>query len=63
MYVGEYAEQDAALTLKLWQHFKIKMRQDEVESIFGVETDVFPVLLEMTRRGIRFDRDQVRPDD
>jgi len=30
MYVGEYAEQDAALTLKLWQHFKIKMRQDEV---------------------------------
>lgn len=58
MYVGEYAEQDAALTLKLWQHFKIKMRQDEVESIFGVETDVFPVLLEMTRRGICFDRDK-----
>ena len=56
MYVGEYAEQDAALTLKLWQHFKIKMRQEEVESIFNVETDVFPVLLEMTRRGIRFDR-------
>ena len=58
MYVGEYAEQDAALTLKLWQHFKIKMRQDEVESIFNLETEVFPVLLEMTRRGIRFDRNQ-----
>jgi len=58
MYVGEYAEQDAALTLKLWQAFKIKMRQDEVESIFQLETDVFPVLLEMTRRGIRFDRDK-----
>lgn len=56
MYVGEYAEQDAALTLKLWQHFKIKMRQEEVESIFNLETEVFPVLLEMTRRGIRFDR-------
>lgn len=56
MYVGEYAEQDAALTLKLWQHFKIKMRQDEVESIFNLETEVFPVLLNMTRRGIRFDR-------
>jgi DNA polymerase I-like protein with 3'-5' exonuclease and polymerase domains len=56
MYVGEYAEQDAALTLKLWQHFKIKMRQEEVESIFDLETEVFPVLMNMTQRGIRFDR-------
>ena len=58
MYVGEYAEQDAALTLKLWQAFKIKLRQDEVESIFNLETDVFPVLFEMTRKGILFDRDK-----
>jgi len=56
MYVGEYAEQDAALTLKLWQHFQIKMRQEEVESIFTLETEVFPVLMNMTQRGIRFDR-------
>lgn len=56
MYVGEYAEQDAALTLKLWQHFQIKMRQEEVESIFNLETEVFPVLMNMTQRGIRFDR-------
>jgi DNA polymerase I-like protein with 3'-5' exonuclease and polymerase domains len=56
MYVGEYAEQDAALTLKLWHHFKIKLRQDEVESIFDLETEVFPVLMNMTQRGIRFDR-------
>ena len=58
MYVGEYAEQDAALTLKLWHHFKIKMRQDEVESIFDLETAVFPVLLELTLKGIRFDRER-----
>jgi DNA polymerase I-like protein with 3'-5' exonuclease and polymerase domains len=56
MYGGEYAEQDAALTLKLWQHIKIKMRQDEVESIFNLETEVFPILLNMTQRGIRFHR-------
>lgn len=56
MYVGDYAEQDAALTLELWQHFKVKMRQDEVESIFNLETEVFPILLNMTQRGIRFDR-------
>ena len=56
MYVGEYAEQDAALTLKLWQCFKPLLKKDEVESIFNVETDVFPVLLDMTYKGIRFDR-------
>ena len=58
MYVGEYAEQDAALTLKLWQTFKIRMRQDEVESIFNLETEAFPVLHNMTSRGIRFDRNK-----
>ena len=56
MYVGEYAEQDAALTLKLWQHFKIKMRQDEVESIFDIETELLPILIDLTFQGIRFDR-------
>ena len=56
MYVGEYAEQDAALTLKLWQCFKPLLKKEEVESIFNVETEVFPVLLDMTYKGIRFDR-------
>jgi DNA polymerase I-like protein with 3'-5' exonuclease and polymerase domains len=56
MYVGDYAEQDAALTLKLWQAFKTKMRIDDVESIFKLETEVFPVLFNMTYNGIRFDR-------
>jgi len=56
MYVGEYAEQDAMLTLKLWQCFKPLLKKDEVESIFNVETEVFPVLLDMTHKGIRFDR-------
>jgi len=60
MYVGQYAEQDAALTLKLWQHFKIKMRQEEVESIFDLETEVFPILLNMTHKGIRFDREKAK---
>jgi DNA polymerase I-like protein with 3'-5' exonuclease and polymerase domains len=58
MYVGNYAEQDAALTLKLWQHFKIKLRQDDVESIFDLETRLLPVLLGITERGIRFDRNK-----
>ena len=56
MYVGEYAEQDAMLTLKLWQCFKPLLKKEEVESIFNVETEVFPVLMDMTQKGIRFDR-------
>lgn len=58
MYVGAYAEQDAALTLKLWQHFKILLRKEEVDSIFTLETDLLPILVELTRKGIQFDRDK-----
>jgi DNA polymerase I-like protein with 3'-5' exonuclease and polymerase domains len=56
MHVGEYAEQDAALTLKLWHHFKALMRKEEVESIFNLETEVLPVLVDITLKGINFDR-------
>ena len=58
MYVGVYAEQDAALTLKLWQQFKIQLRREEVESIFDLESELLPIIVELTRKGIRFDRDQ-----
>jgi DNA polymerase I-like protein with 3'-5' exonuclease and polymerase domains len=60
MYVGEYAEQDAALTLKLWNHFKILLRNEEVESIFNLETELLPILVDLTKQGIRFDRDKAQ---
>jgi len=56
MHVGGYAEQDAALTLKLWHHLRALMRKDEVESIFELETEVLPVLVDITLKGIHFDR-------
>ena len=56
MYVGEYAEQDAALTLKLWQAFKPLLKKEEVESIYQLESDVLPILIGLTYRGINFDR-------
>jgi DNA polymerase I-like protein with 3'-5' exonuclease and polymerase domains len=56
MHVGDYAEQDAALTLKLWHHFKALLARDEVESIFRLETEVLPVLVDITLKGISFDR-------
>lgn len=58
MYVGAYAEQDAALTLKLWQHFKILLRKEEVDSIFALESELLPIIVDLTRKGIRFDRDK-----
>ena len=58
MYVGAYGEQDAALTLKLWHHLQVLMRQEEVESIFELERELLPVLVGMTYKGIRFDRDK-----
>ena len=56
MHVGEYAEQDAALTLKLWHHLKVLMRKEEVESVFNMETEVLPVLVDITLKGINFNR-------
>jgi DNA polymerase I-like protein with 3'-5' exonuclease and polymerase domains len=56
MHVGEYAEQDAALTLKLWHHFKALLQRDEVQSIFELETEVLPVLVDITLKGVRFNR-------
>jgi DNA polymerase I-like protein with 3'-5' exonuclease and polymerase domains len=56
MHVGDYAEQDAALTLKLWHHFQALMRNDEVESVFQLETAVLPVLVDITLQGIQFNR-------
>jgi len=56
MYVGAYAEQDAALTLKLWHHLKALLKKEEVESIFNLEIGLLPVLIDLTYQGIRFDR-------
>jgi len=58
MHVGDYAEQDAALTLKLWHHLKPLLIKDEVRSIFDLETEVLPVLVDITLKGINFNRAQ-----
>ena len=59
-FVGSYGEQDAALTLKLWHHLEILLRQEEVESIFELETEILPILTRMTFKGIRFDREAAK---
>ena len=54
-YVGKYAEQDALITLKLWENLRKKITQQECTSIFELETDLLPVLFEMKTKGVRVD--------
>ena len=54
-YVGPYGEQDAALTLRLWEKLKIELREHNSESIFEMECKLIPLLLEMRWRGVRVD--------
>lgn len=53
MYVGGYAEKDAELTLGLWQIFKKEIIHQDIESIFNLETDLFPCLVDMKFKGVR----------
>tara|TARA_R100000458_G_scaffold46898_1_gene45518 strand:- start:249 stop:1880 length:1632 start_codon:yes stop_codon:yes gene_type:complete len=52
-FVGFYAEQDAVLTLKLWQYLKTEIFRQEIQSVFELETELFPVLLNMRATGVR----------
>jgi len=54
-YVGPYGEQDAALTLRLWEKLKVELREHNSESIFEMECKLIPLLLEMRWRGVRVD--------
>jgi DNA polymerase I-like protein with 3'-5' exonuclease and polymerase domains len=57
-YVGKYAEQDAALTLRLWNHFEAELQKNELTHIFELETGLIKLMLEMRSRGVRVDLDQ-----
>jgi DNA polymerase I-like protein with 3'-5' exonuclease and polymerase domains len=55
MYVGQYAEMDATLTLDLWTHFKVLIEQEGIKDIWELETALIPYLVEMTLLGVRVD--------
>jgi DNA polymerase I-like protein with 3'-5' exonuclease and polymerase domains len=55
LHVGAYAEKDAELTLELWQVFKKEITHQDIESIFELETDLFPCLVDMRFLGVRVD--------
>ena len=53
MFVGDYAEQDADLTLRLWHYFKVEITKQELTSIFDLETKLLPCLIDMKWKGVR----------
>ncbi len=55
IYVGAYAEKDAELTLELWQELKKEILHQDIQSIFDLETELFPCLVSMRFRGVRVD--------
>tara|TARA_R110002020_G_scaffold165813_5_gene353554 strand:+ start:15265 stop:17157 length:1893 start_codon:yes stop_codon:yes gene_type:complete len=54
-YVGEYAEQDAVLTLKLWDKLSKEVEKEGLQGIYDLESSLLPLLIEMRWRGVRVD--------
>ena len=55
MYVGSYAEKDAEITYELWQELKKEIVHQDIQSIFELETELFPCLVDMRFLGVRVD--------
>jgi len=55
MYVGNYAEKDAVLTLELFKHLSRELRKQNLTEVFDLETQLFPCLIEMKFKGVRVD--------
>ena len=55
IYVGAYAEKDAEITFELWQELKKEIINQDLNSIFQLETELFPCLVDMRFLGVRVD--------
>ena len=56
--VGLYAQEDARLTYDLWKRFKHEINKQNLDTIWQLERDLLPYLIEMRKRGIRVDIEQ-----
>src|SRR5210317_990484 len=57
-YVGFYAEQDAGLTLRLWDRFKTEINKQSLHDVWDMEMELLPILIDTRRRGIRVDEEK-----
>lgn len=54
-FVGEYAEKDAEITLKLWHALQHEITKQDLWDIFNLESNLFPCLVDMKFKGVRVD--------
>ena len=57
-YVGAYAEQDAFMTMKLWDRLKTEISSQDLTHIFNLETSLIPLMVKMRQNGVRVDLDK-----
>jgi len=60
MYVGNYAEKDAKLTLELFKVLSREIQKQNLQNIFDIETQLFPCLTDMKFKGVRIDTEKAR---
>ena len=58
MFVGPYAQNDAEITLDLWNYLSTQLKQEELTTVANLELDLLPCLVDMTWRGIRVNMDK-----
>ena len=59
MYVGPYAQNDAEITLELWNYLSTQLTREDLWHIAELELKLLPCLIDMTWRGVRVDQDRV----
>jgi len=60
IFVGDYAEHDADLTLQLYEHMKPIIEKESLTTVFELESELLPCIFEMTKRGVRVDVEQAQ---
>ena len=60
MYVGNYAEKDAKLTLELFKVLSREIQKQSLQNVFDLETQLFPCLTDMKFKGVRIDIEKAR---
>lgn len=58
-FVGEYAEEDARLPLKILRLQEKKITEQNLQQIFDMESRLLPLIVKMRRRGVRIDLDHL----
>ena len=58
IFVGDYAEQDADLTLRLYKSMRIMIDKESLSSVYKLEMQILPIVFEMMKRGVRVDVEQ-----